>query len=358
MRSLPKFAAVAAALLGSSWTGHAHAQVEQDACQPRDGLSTCLASDNLWPHAGGGRWLSQAPTDTTADGSAAFGFVPTFLYRPIGLRVASPDPEGTIIYAVETVLAASFLAGIGVGDRVELDIAAPVVLHQTGASKSDVVGSDEALPRSAVGDLRFGARLALIQRDAGQDGPALAARFEMAAPTGQDNAFVGYSTATWAPGVSFDQRIGSLSLGVDAGARLRGAVELGGAAIGSQISTSLGVGYDILDDGWLSVGAEAFALFTLNEQRIQVAVPGQSQPSEEPGDPHIPAEWLLSVRSAGLVDGRFRVSLGGGGLIPTGSDSAVTAPAFRAVMALHYVYGADEPADADEDPARTGAAAR
>ena len=35
-------------------------------------------------------------------------------------------------------------------------------------------------------------------------------------------------------------------------------------------------------------------------------------------------------------------------MIPTGSDSAVTTPAFRAVVGLHYVWGEGSDEDAPE----------
>ncbi len=317
-------------------TTASEARAADDACQPRDGLSTCLTTDNLWPHAGGGPWLGQAPTDTTAADSIAFGLVSTFLHRPVGLRVPSPDPDGTTIYAVEHVLGTSLLCALGLTERLQVSLSQPFVLYQEGAGKADVVGSDDPLPRSAVGDLRFGTAVSLLQRGPQDDGPGLSARFEMTAPTGQDNAFVSSPSAVYAPGASLDYHIGDFALGLDVGARFRRPVDFANIQIGNQISAGLGVGYEVLDDGWLSVNLEAFALFTLAEQIKLVHDPYELTATEEPGDPHIPAEWLLSVRTAALLDGRLRASLGGGSFIPTGSTSAVTTPAFRAVMALHF----------------------
>lgn len=311
-----------------------------DPCNPRDGFSTCVAADNLWPHVGGGRWFSQAPTQTAPASSAAFGIVPTYYLRPIGLRIASADPEGTTIYAVDNAVAATFLLGIGVADRAQIHIATPVVLFQDGASKADVVGSDQALPRSAVGDMRFGVSVGILQRSPGASGPGLTARFEMAAPTGHDEAFVGHATSTYAPGLAFDYRIGPFSAGVDASVRVRDYVKLAGALIGTQIAGSVGVGYDFLDDDMLSANLEAWALFNVLQQNELTSQRGQFEAEEEPSDVlHIPAEWMLSVRTAGLLDGRFRASLGGGSFIPTTTDGLpVTTPAFRLALGIHYTY--------------------
>lgn len=339
-------ATVAATVAALLVTLSPDAEADDDPCHPRDGFSTCIGADNLWPQVGGGRWFSQAATATAPASSAAFGIVPTYYLRPIGLRISSTDPEGTTIYAVDNAIAATFLIGIGVTDRVQVQIATPVVLFQDGASKTDIVGSTRALPRSAVGDMRFGVAVEILERAPLASGPALTARFEMAAPTGQDDAFVGYATSTYAPGLAFDYRIGAFSAGVDAGVRIRDYVTLAGAIIGTQISGSVGVGYDFLDDDMLSANLEAWALFNVLQQNELTSQPGQFTADEEPSDvPHIPAEWMLSVRTAGLLDGRFRASLGGGSFIPTSGDGLpVTTPAFRLALGLHYVYslGADE----------------
>jgi len=306
-------------------------------CAPRDHLSTCLLADNLWPQPGDGRWFDQAPTSVAGPGATSFGLVLSFVHRPLGLQIASPDPEGTTVYAVEDALTAVVLGAVGVADRLQLQLAAPMVLLQSGAGKSDVVGSEERLPRSAAGDLRFGVALAPLQRDPRDDGPALAARFEMTAPTGDERAFASSSGASYAPGLSFDYRLGRLALGADASARFRREIDFADLTIGSQLGGALGVGFDVLDDSWLSTNLEAFALFTLAAQRQRVTSPGQFDPSEQPAPPHIPAEWLLSVRSAHLLDGKLSLSAGAGSFIPTGEQVPATAPALRVVAAVRYI---------------------
>ncbi len=343
----PRGCAAAIAIAATSIFAHSGvAEAQDDPCRPRDGFSTCIASDNLWPHVGGGRWFSQAPTHTAPESSAAFSLVPTYYLRSVGLRVSSADPEGTTIYAVDNAVAATFLIGVGVSDRVQLHLAAPLTLYQDGASKTDIVGSDQALPRSSMGDMRFGAAVALVTRAPLAEGPGLTARFEMTAPTAQDDAFTGFPTATWAPGAVFDYRVGPVTLGLDVGARIRDHVKLAGATIGTQISGSLGVGYDFLEDGMLSANLEAWALFNVLRQSELTSEPGQFIADEVESDvPHIPAEWMLSLRTAGLLDGRFRASLGGGSFIPTAVDGLpVTTPAFRLALGIHYVfsYGDDD----------------
>jgi hypothetical protein len=329
---------------GSAWLALAlvaltsqDAPAQVDPCQPPDGISTCVPSDNLWPYAGGGRWLAQAPTQTASELSASFGLQLGYIHRPIGLEVASTDPDGTTIYAVEHVFGATLMTAFGVTDRFQVQLTAPFVLFQDGATKADIIGSDDFLPRSAVGDFRFGATLSLLPRGPDEDGPGLAARFEMSAPTGLKEAFVSSPSAAYAPGVSFDYRVGRFFVGADAGARVRSETEIAGTIVGSQISGALGLGVEVLDDGWLSFQGEAFALFTLIRGTEDV-IDEEGESIERARQAHIPAEWLLSARTAGALDGRLRVTAGGGSFIPTGDELLVTTPAFRVLAALHYLH--------------------
>src|SRR5687767_7871193 len=81
-------------------------------CQPSTTLSPCIDADNLWPHASGG-FFSMGSALTTPENKSSFALVVSYLSRPIGLRVASPDPEGTVIYAIDDVVDATFLWALG-----------------------------------------------------------------------------------------------------------------------------------------------------------------------------------------------------------------------------------------------------
>jgi hypothetical protein len=322
----------------------APASAQQDPCVPGGGLSTCINADNLWPAAGAGPWLSIAPTSMTPAGAVSFGLVLTVLSRPIVLRVASPDPEGTDVHAVDNRLGATFQSTLGLGEGLHLTLSMPVVLFQDGATVSDVLGTSDHLPRSAVGDLRFGVSTRLLERPEGEDGVALAGRFEMSVPSGDRQAFVTSGSPVYVPGASLDHRIGIFRWGADLSGRITEPQELAGAKLGSQIGLSLGASVDILEEGWLSGGLETFGLFTLEEQSRLIWDERLLEHRREPtGSPHIPAEWLLSARSAGLLDGQLVTTLAGGGSLPTGSDSALTVPRFRFALSLQYVPAAPKP---------------
>jgi OmpA-OmpF porin, OOP family len=338
-RSLRRPAAALAALLASVLaTGTTSAA---ETCRPASGLSTCIAADNLWPYPAAGPWTSLYPTTTTPAGMVQLGLELSYLSRPIGLRVSSPDPAGTTSYAVDDVLDSTFLLALGVTERLQLSVAVPVVLFQTGSGVSSVTGSSDTLPRSAVGDLRFGVGVALLPRPAAEDGFALTGHFELGTPTGDRSAFITSGTAVYLPGLALQHRIGRFEWGVDAGARIRGSRVLAGASIGSQLSAAAGASVDILADGWLSANLETSWLFTLDEQqRLAWSSAASARVPEPTGVPHIPAEWLLGVRSAGLLDEQLQLSLGGGSFIPTAADSAVTVPRFRFLFGVRYVPAA------------------
>lgn len=307
-------------------------------CYPADGLSTCIASDQLWTHGGSGPWFSQAPTELPRRGELLTSLTASFVHRPVGLRVSSPDPEGTTIYAVENTLGGQLSFTYGLHPRSTLSVIAPFVLYQDGASKADVVGSDEPLPRHAMGDVRMGTHFALLPNRASKPHwPTLALRFEMSLPTGDMEAFSSSPSVGFAPGVSMRQRFGSFSVGADLGARLRREVELAGSLIGSDITGSVGANFAVLDTRKLQFGAEIFTRVSLLEQTTRVVHPLTSEISYRTADQHhIPTEWLLSARSEGWYQGQLSFSVAGGSFIPTGPDVPVTAPAARVMASMAF----------------------
>ena len=318
-------------VLAAALTTLLAAEARADQCDPKGGVSTCVDADNLWPHAGGGRFYALGTTLTTPRGQLAFGLVGSFLKQPVGLRVASADPKGSTVYAVDDRFDASLLFALGVSDRLELTLAAPVTLYQSGAGLAGIVNGGEALPRSAVRDFRFGLSLALLSRPrVGEEkGPALTARMEFGAPLGTRTAFTGGLGATAVPSLVFDWRLGRVLLAAEAVARVRPEVPVAGATIGTQIGGSLGASVDVIRDRWLTVAAEAFALPTISAQRVDPRDPDAA------ARPLAPAEWIASVSTARLLGGDLVISVGGGGPIPI-TSGALTSPKYRLDFALRY----------------------
>ena len=322
---------VAAWLVGAALFASAE-RAEAQSCKPRGGLSTCVDSDNLWVAPGGGPFFSVAPTLTAPPGRASFGLVLSYLSGPVAFAVSSPSSAGTTIHALDNVIDASFLGSLGISDRLELTLAAPITLYQGGAGLGAVTGTKDELVRSAVRDLRFGGAFALVKRSRVGElrGPALTLRLDLAAPTSSPGAFAGGATMTAAPSLTFDQRFSKLTLAAQAGARIRGESRLANAVIGSQIYASLGASYAVIPDGLLSVSGEAFALVTLAQQGPRVV-------GSDAGTSHalVPAEWIASVTTTPFLAGDLGFTLGGGGPLPL-SPEALTTPRFRFDLGLRY----------------------
>ncbi len=309
-------------------------------------VNTCINDDTFWPNAGPTRFAAVSSTETIGRGLVSFGLVATYLSRPVILRVASPGPGGSDQYVIDNQVNGNFLFAYGVTDRLQLDFALPLTFAQDGAGTSPITGG-RALRDTAIRDLRFGVAYALVPRvrmdpvtAAQEGGPgkswSLAARFAMSAPTGDQTDFAGERTAVFIPSLAGDYRVDRFFFGADLGMRLRPVTEFAGARIGTQLTSALGAGYDVLDRERLSVLLEGRAYWNFAEQHetTQSAFGISSRPRSE--DKFIvPAEWMLGVRSAPILGGDASFYAGGGGPIPLGPD-AITVPRFRFVLGATY----------------------
>ena len=307
-------------------------------------INTCINSDTFWPNPGPARFATIGGTETVGRGQVGFGLMGTYLSRPVVLRVASPGPGGSDQYVVDDQVTGNFLFAYGVTERLQLDFALPVTFIQTGAGTSPLTGGAD-LRETAVRDLRFGVAYALVPRarvtpDAGRamsgEGHSwsLASRFTVSAPTGDRSDFAGERSAVFAPAIAADYRYGIFFAGLDLGARIRPVTEFAGARVGSQIVTGLGAGVDLIDRERLSVMAEARGYVNIAEQH-DTAQSAFGITSEPNGKSIIPAEWMLSARTAPLLAGDVSFLVGGGGPIPLG-DAAITVPRFRFVLGAVY----------------------
>ncbi len=309
-------------------------------------VNTCINSDTYWPSPGPMRFLGVNGTETVGSGNVGFGLVASYQSRPVILRVASPGPpSGSDQNVVDNQANANFLFAYGVTDRLQLDFAMPVTFAQNGGGTSSLTGG-APLRDTAVRDLRFGFAYALVPRAridplqaAAEGGPGKAwsvlARFGFTAPTGDLDAFAGDRSAVFFPNLAADYRLSRFFFGADAGARLRSVTEFAGARVGSQLTTALGVGADILERERLSAFLEGRAYWNLPEQHDTLQ-PALGPTTSLPNGKHItPAEWTIGVRSAPLFGGDVAFLAGGGGPIPIG-DGAITTPRFRFILGFIY----------------------
>src|SRR5436190_4551035 len=190
-----------------TWAAPAHAD-----CVPRSHLSTCIDADTLWPHPGPAYFGFVGGTDTTAPGQAGFGVVTTYASRPITLMVPTTQPDGTDVAAVDDLWDATFLFSLGLTDRLEVDAALPMTLGRSGSGVSVLTSqTPAALSRTTMRDARLGATFSLAPRARDFPGNALgvAARFELALPTGDETSFAGDRSLVGIPSFAADLRYGA-----------------------------------------------------------------------------------------------------------------------------------------------------
>jgi hypothetical protein len=250
------------------------------------------------------------------------------------LDVPSPGGPGSHQYAVNDQVNSTFLWAYGVTDRLELDLALPITLAEGGTGLAPITGG-AALKETAVRDMRFGFAYALVPHERVETSPegsiaprsswGLAVRFEMSAPTGDQDQFAGESSAVFIPSVAADYRFRDFFVGAETGARLRPTTDLLASRVGSELIAELGVGYDILPHKLLTATAEAWAFPILAEQGN--------------GGHAVPAEWQVSARAA-LRDEDLSIQLGGGGALE--SDGAITTPRFRFTLGVRWAPSAPE----------------
>ena len=309
-------------------------------------FTACVNDDTLWPHAGPARFVAVGSTETVAAGQVAFGLVTSYLNRPVVLGT-SLGAVKTNQYAVKDLVNGTFLWAYGVSDRLELDLAVPLTFGQGGTGLAPVTGGD-GLKDTAARDIRFGFAYALVAHARASDSlvsdPAFAprdawglvARLEVSAPTGDADQFAGDRSGVFVPSLAGDWRHGRLFVGGELGARVRPTTEVLGARIGTQLVTSLGVGYDLLNrPDLLTATVEAWALPTFAEQH-QITNPAGVYVSTPDGQHIAPSEWQLSLRTAPLPGGDLAVQAGGGGGIPLTGDVGITTPRFRFTLGIRW----------------------
>jgi hypothetical protein len=323
-------------------------------CQPPTRQSTCFDADELWSPAAPSRFIGIAPGRTLAPRTYALGLDTTYLSRPVVLETGSPDPGGRAVRVVDGVVDIAAALAYAPVSHLELSAIIPAAIYRSGAGLVGVTSQNgPALAVAALRDVRLGAAHDVLRSRPGEGRTdiGLATRLDVALPTGNADAFAGERGPVLAPRVSFDLAHGIFFVGAEAGARLRRLVEIGGARLGTQLTSSLGAGANVLPNDRLALGIEAWLLPTFLSQRR--TLPDGTLVTN---GALLPAEWMLSARTR-LAD--TVLALGLGSSLPWSSETrratsgeestthfaGVTAPRFRAVLVVRYA-----PRSASEHP--------
>lgn len=272
--------------------------------------SPCVPATSLWIRPGQSRWQSLPSPELGATGDLSVSFTSEYIYKPLLLRVPSPDPEGREIRLVHHRVGASVGARYVPIENVELGLALPLVLYQTGAGTAALTDSSaDAIATTAIGDPRIEARYRVLEGAPG----ALDAGASILFPLGNRDAHAGEPSFVIAPEFIWGRSFGVLSASGGLGVRLRRAVELGNATYGSQLSIQLALDARLLER-WLSLTAEAQLLSGFAPRTTQVDSRTRTSHMERP------AEWLAGVRSEPVQ--RLQLSLLAGTALPTGSETS------------------------------------
>jgi hypothetical protein len=327
-------------------------------CTPPSHVSTCIDADTFWPHAGSGPFAIVGSAETLAPGAVGVGFVATYLARPIVLQVPSADPAGAEFRAVGSVWDATLLGALGLGSGFEAELALPMALYRSGTGVSALTDQQPtALAHWAMRDVRLGAALQLVHGPPDPMTYGLLGRVELALPTGDEASFSGDGSVVLIPSIAGRLRDGRFFGGAELGARLRGVNELAGTRVGSQLLIALGAGAALLPEERLSLALEAIALpSTLAQQQVAFVYADGQRQVVGTGPALVPAEWLASVRTAGLVR-NWSASVGAGGALELFGAGDMTAPSFRFMLSLAYAPRPSEPSSASRTsvaPHRSG----
>lgn len=223
------------------------------------------------------------------------------------------------IDVVSSRLTLTAMAGFGLWNWIDFTAALPIVAFQDGGNMR-AVGTEGEVRASALGDLRFEAKLGLPflhRKDEVKSGFGAALYGNVNLPTGDPMAFTGDGVVTGGAGAILDYRFKfGLLIAANGGVWLRPDRQFAGTRVGNMASFGVAAEMYVLQRYGLSVMGEVFGYPSL------VSYP------EDPSQ--IPAEGLLGIRwqsKWGLT-----VTVGGS----FGAACSFGAPALRAWSSITW----------------------
>jgi hypothetical protein len=311
-------------------------RAQPNPCDPGATVSPCFDSDALFLPTGATHFSTLPSARPLTVGASTLLFGTGFALRPVVLRVPSPDPEGREIRVVNATTTVTLGVGFGLGRGLGVNAEFGFVPHQEGTGVEAVTAQTAPpLDSAAVRDPRIALSYTLFGAN-GSEPLALSARVGIAPPLGDEALLAGASGTTVLPGAVFEAEAEHFAFGADASLRLRRAVDFGTVRKGSEAVLGVGAAYRVLSSPRLAVGVEGW---------LRPGLSGRPQGADaETLD--LPAEWLLSTTFAWDPDGGFSLAAAGGSGLPLSkapspsgamdSFAGVTAPAFRALVALRF----------------------
>jgi outer membrane protein OmpA-like peptidoglycan-associated protein len=279
----------------------------------QDGGAVELDAQNFRPAVGPYSIFSVETADTLDHLQPTGGLLLNYASEPL---VLEPE-DGTETSIIDQQLAMHVYAGIGLIDRVQLDLEMPVYFVNDGAF------GEQQVEGSRLGDLSFRPKVMILSS---KDGPVgLGAQVDLTLPTGDPEAFVGYPGVQVTPSVIADARFANIIIAANAGVKIRQNQDIRNLALGERLEYGIGAEAEFVD-GLLRIGGE---LHGSTELRDAFGAANES-----------PLEGLLGAKV--VTPSGFRVIGGAGG----GFISGYGSPEFRAFLGLRY---ANTESDTDDD---------
>jgi outer membrane protein OmpA-like peptidoglycan-associated protein len=212
-------------------------------------LLSVVSPSPAWAQAREGFSLDRfRPAPTTEDGLALVwprtlghlrpgaSLTLDYAHQPLVLGPRDEDAEGAI---VKHRLVGHLNGALGLGDRFELFVHAPVTFVQKGDDPS-LGGLSFPDPRSAsFGDLTLGGSLRVLGDDL--DATQVGLTLGLTAPSGNDDALSGNGGLGGEGLLSFAHHTQSVTVSLNAGGRYRPEVDYGNVRLGSEVLLGAGV---------------------------------------------------------------------------------------------------------------------
>ncbi len=286
------------------------------------------------------------PAVTPGPGVFTLGAYAHYSNRPVTLRFQGTDDIA--LRPLRNVLGVDAFANVGIGQRLSLGVAVPVILYQDGSKPLPPSVSDvDSVPTAGFGDLGITAKGAIIRNENG--GFGLAALGYGTLPTGDRASFAGDGSATVTARLLAEYTLlvavaqASLGYKVRTDHHTWPRADVGGIRFGDEIPWSVGLAFR---PGILGVDSG-------NRQRWEIGfhgwLPAGPVGPFGAGDPGSAALSPVLLAASDRIElGHYRdtfVTVGG----EIGLNQAVGVPVFRAIVGVGW---APREHDLDHDGVR------
>lgn len=248
-------------------------------------------------------------SEVIADKSPTVGVFVHYSLNPLALFLKEKE---TSVNAIASRFELVALAGIGLWDWVDVTLAMPLILAQSGDNLRDF-GTEGAVQSTGLGDLRIATKVALPflnRKDQIKKGFGMAVTGNVNLPTGNPEAFTGDGQVTGGVGLIADYRFKwGLLVALNGGVWFRPDREFAGVRIGNMGSFGGAAEMNVIQRWGISVIGEVYGHASMTKYPDSLR--------------QIPIETLLGIR----WQSQHGVTITVGGAF--GADCGFGVPAFR-----------------------------